>query len=118
MSCISFVIIRNIPKDFKFFKRDVEMNSLERMLPAINGGTPDRVPIAELAIDNSVIQKIMLGASFLDFYEGFDLDGFQVIYDVQYEDVRLDLKRDFFGVVRNFKAMHGFFPHYVKLHIT
>lgn len=86
------------------------MNSLERVLTAVRGGTPDRVPIVELDIDDSVIQEIMPGATRLDFYDEFDIDGIHVIYDIQYEDVGPNLKRDFFGVVVNFKAMHGFFP--------
>ncbi len=86
------------------------MNSLERVLTAVRGGTPDRVPIVELDIDDSVIQEIMPGATQLDFYDEFDIDGIHVIYDIQYEDVGPNLKRDFFRVTVNFKAMHGFFP--------
>ncbi len=86
------------------------MNSRERVLTALKGGIPDRVPILELAIDNAIIQKIMPGATWLDFYENFDIDGVTVFYDIEYTDVGPDLKRDYFGVTRNFKDMQGFFP--------
>jgi len=54
------------------------MNSLNRVLTVLKREIPDKVPIVELAIDNSVIQKIMPGASWLDFYEYFDIDGVAV----------------------------------------
>ncbi len=86
------------------------MNSAERVLTALNGGIPDKIPMVELAIDTAVMEKIMPGSTWLDFYENFDIDGVTVFYDIDYEDVGADLKRDYFGVVRNFKEMQGFFP--------
>jgi uroporphyrinogen decarboxylase len=66
--------------------------------------------MVELSIDDEVIEKLMPGASQLDFYEKFDTDGLHVIYDLGYEDVGPDLKRDCFGTIRNFKEMQGMFP--------
>ena len=86
------------------------MNSLERVLIALNNKTPDKVPIMELSIDQSVIDNIMPGVSWLDFYENFDIDGVSVMYDLQYEDIEPNIKRDCFGILRNFKEMHGMFP--------
>lgn len=50
----------------------------------------------------------MPGASWLDFYDNFDIDGVTVFYDIGYVKVGPDLKRDYFGVIRNFKEMQGF----------
>jgi uroporphyrinogen decarboxylase len=86
------------------------MTSRERVMTAITRGVPDMVPMMELAIDDAVIQKIMPGASWLDFYEKYELDGVCVFYDLLYEDVAPEVKRDCFGVLNNFKAMEGHFP--------
>lgn len=86
------------------------MTSRERVLTALRGGTPDRVPIMELAIDQAVIDKLVPGADWLGFHEQFDVDGICVFYDLLYEDVAPDVKKDCFGVKNNFKAMEGHFP--------
>jgi len=64
----------------------------------------------ELSIDPAVIERIMPGVHWLDFYENYDIDGISVMYDLQYEDVAPNVKRDCFGILRNFKEMHGMFP--------
>ena len=86
------------------------MNPLERVMTAMRGSIPDTVPVLELAIDDAVIQQIMPGADWLDFHENYDIDGVSVFYDLLYEDVAPDVKRDCFGVLNNFKAMEGHFP--------
>jgi uroporphyrinogen decarboxylase len=86
------------------------VNSRERVMTAIRGGIPDTVPIMELSIEDNVIQQIMPGADWLDFYDKFDIDGVSVFYDLLYEDVRPLVKRDCFGVLNNFEDMEGHFP--------
>jgi hypothetical protein len=86
------------------------MNSLERVLTALKREEPDKVPVVELDIDDAIIQEIMPGASWLDFCEHFDIDGVMVMYEVQFEEVETEIKRDFFGVFRNFKEMQGWWP--------
>jgi uroporphyrinogen decarboxylase len=87
-----------------------KMNSYERVMTAVRGGIPDRVPIIELDIDPAVMDKIMPGADWLEFYEHFNVDGISIFYDLLYEDVAPDVKRDCFGILRNFKEMQGEFP--------
>lgn len=86
------------------------MNGYERIMTVMKRGIPDRIPTMELAIDDSVIQQIIPGASQLDFHEKMDLDGIHVFYDMMYEDIRPGVKRDFFGVLRNFGDRDGKFP--------
>jgi uroporphyrinogen decarboxylase len=86
------------------------MNAYERVMTAIRGGTPDRVPIRELDVAPEVYEKVMPGAGWLDFYENFDIDGVSVMYDLLYEDVAPDIKRDCFGILRNFREMQGEWP--------
>lgn len=86
------------------------MNGRERIMKVLERGVPDRVPTMELAIDDKVIQELLPGATQLDFHEHFDLDGIHVFYDMLYEDVGPYLKKDFFGLVRDFRDMEGLFP--------
>ena len=86
------------------------MNSRERVMTALAGGTPDRIPHMEMDILPAVIDQIMPGAATIDFYEEFDVDGVCVFYDLMYQDVAPDIKKDCFGIHRNFKEMHGEFP--------
>ena len=86
------------------------MNSFERVMTALKGGTPDMIPIMEIDILPHVIDKIMPGASKLDFFEKFDIDGISVFYDLLYVDYSKDVKKDCFGMLRNFKDMQGEFP--------
>lgn len=99
-----------VPENVRYNRKGGEMNGRERVMTAIKGGVPDRIPLMELAIDDQVIQQIMPGASQLDFHEKLDLDGIHVFYDVLYEDVGPHIKRDFFGVLRDFRDMEGLFP--------
>lgn len=86
------------------------MTGSERILTAINGGIPDKIPIIELAIDPEVMNVIYPGIDYLDFFEHFDIDGLTLFYDLLYEDVAPDVKKDCFGVLNNFKSMEGHFP--------
>ena len=79
-------------------------------MTALSGGVPDRVPILELSIEQPVIEGVMPGADWLEFYEKFDIDGVSCFYDLLYEEVEPDVKRDCFGVLNNFKSMEGHFP--------
>ena len=85
------------------------MNSVERVLCALRRDEPDRLPILELDIEESVMQKIMPGASRLDFFEKFDVDGVFVEEDIDFQDTSLGsyIKRDHFGILRDFREMAG-----------
>ena len=83
------------------------MNSLERVLTALNLKEPDTVPIIEWIIENPVIQKIMPGSSMLDFYDNFDIDGICIYEDIDYKEVSPGVMRDHFGVLRDFKEVEG-----------
>jgi uroporphyrinogen decarboxylase len=83
------------------------MNSLERFLKAIKREETDRVPKMELGIDDSVIAEIMPGKSTLDFYEEIDLDAIVVWEDIDFKEVSPHIKRDHFGILRDFRDMHG-----------
>jgi len=83
------------------------MNSYERFFTALRREEPDRVPMMELEVEESVREKIMPGASILDFYDQIDLDAITVFEDIPWEDVGSDVKRDHFGVLRRFQKMDG-----------
>jgi uroporphyrinogen decarboxylase len=61
----------------------------------------------ELEVEATVRQKLLPGASALEFYEWSDLDAIVVFEDVPYVDVRLGVKRDHFGVLRDFRETEG-----------
>ena len=61
------------------------MNGQERMLTAVKGGTPDRVPVWELIVDEPVIKALYGDISFNDFCEQEGLDGVTI-----FEDTRMD----------------------------
>ena len=50
------------------------MNSAERVIEVLNGRIPDRVPYAEMFIDEKVIDKIKPGMSYEDFVDYADID--------------------------------------------
>ncbi len=50
------------------------MNSLERVITALQFKEPDRVPVFELMIDPKVIEKICPGCSYSDFIEKMEID--------------------------------------------
>ncbi len=83
------------------------MNSLERVLAALRLEEPDTVTIVEWIIEDPVILKIMAGASILDFYDSFDIDGVTIYEDVDFKPVSPGIKRDHFGVLRDFRDMEG-----------
>ncbi len=83
------------------------MNSLERVLTALKLKEPDTVPIIEWIIEDPVIQKIMPGSTMLEFYEKFDIDAITVYEDIDYVDVSPGIKRDHFGVLRDFREIKG-----------
>ena len=57
-----------------------EMTSVERVLTALRGGEPDRVPTFEWLIDRHVIGDLCPGCNQFDFVEQSGLDGV-VVYD-------------------------------------
>lgn len=78
------------------------MNSVERFFTALNRREPDRVPIMELEIAPKVINAVLPGGTLLDFVEKMDLDAVMVSEDIPWEDVRPGVKRDHFGILRQF----------------
>ena len=50
------------------------MNSAERVIEVLNGRIPDRVPYAEMFIDEKVIDKISPGMSYEDFADYANMD--------------------------------------------
>ncbi len=50
------------------------MNSRERVFTALDGGTPDRVPYAEMFIDHKVMDALMPGCAADEFIEKYDID--------------------------------------------
>ncbi len=51
------------------------MNSLERVIHALERKIPDRVPHFEFEIDSSIIKEVTDGGDIYDFVEKLDLDG-------------------------------------------
>ena len=83
------------------------MNSYERVMCAIRREEPDRVPMLELEVEESERKKLMPKASMFDFYERSDLDAIVVFEDIPWETVRPAVKRDHFGVLRDFSEKEG-----------
>ena len=84
------------------------MNSIERVFMALQKKEPDRVPIIEPEIHEDIIKRIMgPEASLYDFIEEFDLDAICVGEDVVYEEEEPGIKRDHFGLLRDFRSMSG-----------
>lgn len=48
------------------------MNSRERMFAVLDGKVPDRVPVAEICVDQKVFQSLYPGRSYYDFIEESD----------------------------------------------
>ena len=57
-------------------------------------------------VDGTVIEKIMPGASYLDFYDKIDMDAVPVGEDIGYVTVDTDTKKDHFGILRDFTQVH------------
>jgi uroporphyrinogen decarboxylase len=74
---------------------------------ALSHKEPDRVPMLELEVETRVREKLLPGASMLDFYEWSDLEAIVIFEDVPYVDVRPGVKRDHFGVLRDFRETEG-----------
>lgn len=51
------------------------MNGLRRMLMALRGEEPDRVPVWELIVNQPVVNALVKGGSYPDLIEAMDLDG-------------------------------------------
>ncbi len=83
------------------------MNSLERVLAALRLEEPDMVPTMEWIVEHPVIQKIMPGATMMDFYEKFDIDSICIFEDVEFVEVSPGIMRDQYGVLRDFKQVKG-----------
>lgn len=83
------------------------MNSYERMMLALNHEIPDTVPIFEILGDH-LHQQVCPEKSLLDMYEMIDVDGLWVCEDqLNWEAVTPTIKRDHFGVLRDFHVTEG-----------
>ncbi len=61
----------------------------------------------ELEVEKSVIEKISPGSDIFDFYEEIGLDVVVVFEDVPWVEVSPYIKRDHFGVLRDFRDIKG-----------
>ena len=82
-----------------------EMSSQERVFAALELGEPDRVPVHEIIITDSVMEKILPGCSYYDFIEEFGIDtaGVNHSYDLsgmEVVDEERGLFRDKWGIIR------------------
>jgi len=75
------------------------VTGLERMSVALGRGTPDRVPIWELIINQPVISSLHGDISYLDFVEVEDLDGLTIFEDQRFEELPGGLIRDEWGIL-------------------
>lgn len=83
------------------------MNSQERVLAVLNGEIPDRVPLLEVVVENKIIKDMFPGKSIIDFYEEIDLDGMVIFEDIPWEKINSRIKKDHFGVLRDFRDVDG-----------
>jgi uroporphyrinogen decarboxylase len=89
------------------------MNSVERVFKALRREEPDRVPIIELEIHEKVHQAILPGATLYEFLEEMEIDGIGLFNEAgwSYGDVAPGIKRDHFGILRDFRYNAGmYFP--------
>ncbi len=75
------------------------MNGYERVLTALRGGQPDRVPVFELVVDPNVIEGIVPGRGLPDFIEALDLDGVSVHPFHHHEQIDEKRYRDEWGII-------------------
>jgi len=93
------------------------MNGYERMRTALErAGTPDRVPMMELVIDEAVIQAIYPGCDYYEFADRFGLDAVGLNRStwerdkVDWADEGKKLFRDKWGVLRAFTTESSPYP--------
>jgi uroporphyrinogen decarboxylase len=83
------------------------MNGYERMMAALNREIPDTVPIFEILGDH-LKDQVCPNGTLLDMYDIIDVDGLWVCEDpIGWETVSPVLKRDHFGVLRDFRLKEG-----------
>lgn len=70
-----------------YFLGRPNMNGRERMLTALRRGTPDKVPLWELIINEPVIKAICPECSYPDFVELVDMDGATAGEDLRLEEI-------------------------------
>jgi uroporphyrinogen decarboxylase len=85
----------------------MSMTGTERVVNALWGKEPDRVPTMELLVDPKVREAILPGASYEEFIEHMDLDGqvfFDKVFTWKYEtiDESKGIKRDQWGSIIQF----------------
>ena len=92
------------------------MKSYERVIAALEGKMPDRVPMFELVIDEGVIDGVFPGADYYEFVERFPLDVVGLnrsTWDrknVDWVDEAKGLFRDGWGVTRAITAESSPYP--------
>lgn len=83
------------------------MNSYERFFAVLNKKEPDILPTMELEVEKSVMNAIYPGVDLYSFYKNIDLDAIVVFEDIPWQRVNTYVKRDHFGVLRDFKDLDG-----------
>lgn len=63
------------------------MNSLQRVIAALERKIPDRVPTFEFEFSSSVINEIIPGGDVYDLVEKLDLDGIAVRHVLEREKI-------------------------------
>lgn len=93
-----------------------EMNSLERVICALERNEPDRVPLYEGVIDSKVIEAISPGMEYLEFVDWFGLDVVGLNRsswgkeDITYLDEEKTLFKDHWGVTRKITRESAPYP--------
>jgi uroporphyrinogen decarboxylase len=85
------------------------MTSYERVLRALHGQEPDRVPIFELLVDPTVIKAILPGADYPDFVEAMEIDVVVTntpskLYEEKVLDAEQRIVVNEWGIVRQYGA--------------
>ena len=83
-------------------RNGIKMNSRERVLAVLNHKIPDRVPVFELAFDESVLKRINPNISYYDFCVQAELDIINVGLDHDFRvlDKKNGITKNEWGVIR------------------
>ena len=86
----------------KYKKRriDRQMTSKDRVLTALKGQEPDRIPTFEWDIDHHVIHALCPECEYFDFIDRMNLDAVVVSPNYESEIIEEDILRDEWGVIR------------------
>ena len=97
------------------------MNSLERVVAALERRQPDRVPFFECVIDERVMQALRPGCDYFQFNDWIGLDNAGLNRsswrrdNVEYVDEEKGLFRDNWGVIRAFGPREQLMPRLTRV---